>query len=114
MVLTAGWAWLALATLIWCIDFRSYTRWTIIPNVFGMNSLFSYVLSILWILVYIHLVRLTGRTGQQVNGYQWLYETLFLPLAGPFNGSLLFALGHVLLFWAIAWLLYRRRIFIRI
>ena len=39
---------------------------------------------------------------------------LFVPVAGPMNGSLLFALGNVLFWLSVAAVLYRKRIFIKI
>jgi predicted acyltransferase len=46
--------------------------------------------------------------------HRWLYEEIFAPVAGPLNGSLLFALAVVLFWMGILWALYRRRVFIRI
>ena len=44
----------------------------------------------------------------------WIYEALFASWAGPLNGSLAFAISYVLVWLAIMWILYRRRIFIKI
>ncbi|MDJ0839277.1 MAG: heparan-alpha-glucosaminide N-acetyltransferase domain-containing protein [Acidobacteriota bacterium] len=114
VVLTTGWALLTLGLFILLIDLRGYKRWAQPFLVFGMNSLFSYVLSILWVLITIHLIRLPGPKGETLNGYTWLYQQVFKPLAGPLNGSLLFALFHVALIWTAALLLWRKRIFIKI
>jgi predicted acyltransferase len=42
--------------------------------------------------------------------YTWIYENIF---AGGFNGSLLFALVTVLLWLAVAYLMYRMRWFVK-
>ena len=44
----------------------------------------------------------------------WVYGELFVPWAGPLNGSLAFALAFVLLWMGLMWILYRRRIFIKV
>lgn len=110
----AGWAALVLGALIWIIDIKSYTRWTKFFIVFGMNPLFIFALSGLWAVTLIRLVHIEVADGSTLNGYTWLYRYVFEPLAGELNGSLLFALAHVALFWLIGWLLFRKRIFIKV
>ena len=111
---TAGWASVVLAVLIWVIDIKSYTRWTSFFVVFGMNPLFIFALSGLWVISLIRLVRFDDGTGQLTNGYVWLYKQVFLPMAGPINGSLFFAVTHVAFFWLMARGLYRKKIFIKV
>jgi predicted acyltransferase len=111
---TAGWASVVLAVLIWVIDIKSYKKWTSFFVVFGMNPLFIFALSGLWVLTLLRIIRIDEREGNITNGYSWLYHQIFEPLAGPLNGSLLFALAHVCFFWLIAWILYRKKIFIKV
>jgi predicted acyltransferase len=35
-------------------------------------------------------------------------------MAGELNGSLLFAIAHVLVFWLIGYVLYKKKIFIKV
>lgn len=105
---TTGLAMMLLAVLIFLIDVKNHRRWTGFFVVFGKNPLFIFVLSGVWVKLY-GLVRLNG-----VNLYGGLYESVFRPVAGDLNGSLLFAVAHVLLFWAVGLVLYRRNIFIRV
>ena len=111
---TAGWASVVLAVLIWVIDIKSYKKWTSFFVVFGMNPLFIFALSGLWVLTLLRIIRFDNSEGNMTNGYSWLYQQIFEPLAGPLNGSLLFALAHVCFFWLIAWILYRKKIFIKV
>ncbi len=111
---SAGWASSVLGILIWIIDVKSYKKWASFFVVFGMNPLFIFTLSILWAITLIRLVRFNDGSGESTNGYSWLYHHVFEPLAGPLNGSLLFALAHVFFFWVIGWLLYRKKIFIKV
>ncbi|MCK7558099.1 hypothetical protein MKQ70_25070 [Chitinophaga sedimenti] len=46
--------------------------------------------------------------------YSWFYETVFKPIGGELNGSLLFALFHVGLFWLLGWWLDKKKIYIKV
>lgn len=111
---TAGWASVVLAALIWVIDIKSYKKWTSFFVVFGMNPLFIFALSGLWAITLSRIIRFDNGEGKMTNGYSWLYNHIFEPLAGSLNGSLLFALVHICFFWLIAWILYRKKIFIKV
>jgi predicted acyltransferase len=109
-----GWASVVLGILIWLIDLKDYKRWTSFFVVFGMNPLFIFSLSALWAITLVRLVHIPDSAGELRNGYSWLYLEVFKPLAGELDGSLLFALAHVLVFWLLAWVLYRKKIFIKV
>jgi len=111
---TAGWASLVLGFLIWIIDLQGYKKWTTFFVVFGKNPLFIFALSDFWAITLIRIIRFPGPDGEMMNGYTWIYQHLFVPIAGEMNGSLLFALTHVLFFWLIGYLLYRKKIFIKV
>jgi predicted acyltransferase len=49
-----------------------------------------------------------------ISGYSYFYQTIFMPLAGDTNSSLLFALFHIVIFWIILSLMYRKNIFIKV
>ncbi len=111
---TSGWACIVLGILIYIIDVLEYKRWTNFFVVFGKNPLFIFFLSGLWTLTIIYLIRIPVSGEKTVSGYSWLYHNVFQPLAGDINGSLLFALAHVVLFWLIGFVLYRKKIFIKV
>ena len=52
--------------------------------------------------------------GTTVSAYAWIYRTLFVPWAGPLNGSLAFAIGNILIWYGLMELLYRKKIFVKI
>ena len=79
-----------------------------------MNSLFIYALSSIWVQIYIDLIKITKPDGSVTNAYDWLYTQLFVPVADNLNGSLLFAITHVFLFWIVLLILYKKKIFIKI
>ncbi len=111
---TAGWTCLVLALLIWIIDLKGYSKWTSFFVVFGMNPLFIFALSGLWARIFGRLIKIAGPDGELISGSTWLYKQVFMPLAGELNGSLLFAIFHVLVFWLIGYVLYRKKIFIKV
>lgn len=111
---TAGWACSVLAFLIWIIDLKGYSRWTSFFVVFGMNPLFIYALSGLWGRTMGRLVHIAGPDGSAMSGSGWLYAQVFQPLAGDINGSLFYAVSHVLFFWLIGFVLYKKKIFIKV
>lgn len=117
VVYTAGLAMVLLSLLVWLVDIKGYQRWTTSFVVFGMNPLFIFALSGLWVkfLVYIERFSLIDKgVPTATNAYVYLYEQVFVLIAGPMNGSLLFAIAHVIFFWFIGWVLYRKRIFIKV
>ena len=111
----AGWALLVLALLIWVIDLKGFTKWTSFFVVFGMNPLFVFALSALYGKSIARLIHITEDDGKVVNGYTWLYQHIFVPLSSePKISSLLFALTHIVFFWLIGWVLYKKKIFIKV
>lgn len=110
---TAGWASVIMAFFIWLIDIKGYTKWTSFFVVFGMNPLFIFAFAGIWARILIKIIKIDdGDTV--INGYNWLYLYIFQPIAGDINGSLLFALTHIVVFWFICWVLYKKKIFIKV
>lgn len=111
VLLTAGIGLLLLAALYWAIDVRGWTRWAKPLVVYGMNAITVFVASSLMARI---LVLIRVGEGDGVPLKTWIYETLFRSWAGPLNGSLAFAVTYVLLWLAAMWVLYRKRIFLKV
>jgi predicted acyltransferase len=112
-VFTAGLALIGLAICYQVLDVKRWRgRWTVPFLVFGMNSIAAYVFS----EIVAHLLdRLKVQSaGGRVPWQQAIYEKFFLPLASPPNASLLYALTYVFLCWIVMYVLYRKRIFLKI
>jgi len=101
-----------LSICVYLIDVRGYRRWSKPFNVLGLNPLFIYVLSIVWVKILLYGVKITKFDGSVISGYQWIFSEWCLPLAGCYGGSLVFAMANVLLSWMIALLLFRKKIFV--
>lgn len=103
--------WL-LAALVYLVDIRKATKLTEPLRIYGTNPLFIYMLSWMFSVATSRWLSWNTADGtQSVAGL--LYDVLsgVLPLKAA---SLLFALLHVVLFWALSLWLYRRQIFIKL
>ena len=109
---TAGIGTVLLSSMIWIIDVLEYKKWTFPFIVFGSNSIFIFALSGIWAKILLKIKFILY--GKEISGYSYLYQTVFLPLAGDINGSLLFALFHVLAFWFVLLWMYKKKIFIKL
>jgi predicted acyltransferase len=110
----AGLAMLILALLIWIIDVKKYSKWSQPFIHFGTNPLFIFVFSGLYVKTMIYLIKITNSQGETTSGLRYIYQNIFVPIAGNMNGSLLFAIAHIIFFWGLVWVLYRNKIFIKI
>ncbi len=102
-VFMAGMAMLVFGCFYWVIDGNGYERWSRPLRVYGMNAIAMFVLSGL----VARLLSLSGVRGP-------LYQNVFAPLASPLNASLLFAIAYVAFFYGIAWVMYKRKIFLKL
>ena len=109
---TSGIATVVLAGLIWLVDVKELKTWTKPFVIFGANAIFLYAASSIWAKI---LLKIRFELdGKMISGYGYLYQTVFQPFAGDLNGSFLFALFHVFMFWLILAWMYRKKIFINI
>ncbi len=108
VLLTCGLGVLLMMLLQYMIDEKKWTGWAFPFRVFGMNPLFSYVLSIVIIKVFFRI-----NIGE-VSLYGWLYNNIFTPVAGDYGGSLLTALIYTSFIWLFSWFLYRKGILIKL
>jgi len=109
---TAGLALQFLALCYWLIDIRKYQSWARPFVVFGVNAIALYVGTAL-------MARLMGLIklpwGSETISLQgWIFQKLFLPWASPVNASLAYAIVFILLWLGVMWILYSRRIFIKV
>ncbi|TDU40333.1 putative acyltransferase [Gelidibacter sediminis] len=112
---TAGLATLVLVVLIFIIDYKKTSSWSRPFVHFGSNPLFIFVFSGVYAKTISYIIKLpvSGQTDT-ISLYRYLFSNVFAPTFGNMNGSLLFAISHIIVFWAICYLLYRNKIFIKI
>jgi len=98
ILLTGGMAFLSMALFYWIIDVLGYKRWAFFFQVIGINSLAIY-------LAYRFIdFNYTSRL---------LFEGLYSPLTEQWH-SVAQALGALLLVWLFMYVLYRKKIFLKI
>jgi predicted acyltransferase len=109
VLFAGGCAMAVLAVCYWLIDVRGWKRWAQPFVWFGANPL-----AIFFLATWLGKASVKHHIGGELwktKVYDGIFEDLF---ASPYLNSLAFAICYVLLFWLIAWVLYRRKIFIRV
>lgn len=112
VLFTGGFALVFLGFCYWLIDIKQYKKWPKVFVILGMNALAVFVLSSLMAKL-LYLIPIPAQWGaESLKGL--IYHQLLLPVASPFNASLLFAILY-LAFWTwMMYLLYKRKIFIKL
>jgi len=119
-VFMAGLAMNCLAVCYWLIDVKGWQRWAKPFAVYGMNAITVFVLA--GILGRLSLaVKVTNLEGKLVPIKAYLFDTFFMPLAsGPHAvystkiASLLWALMYVTGLYLVAYVMYRRKWFLKV
>lgn len=113
VVYTSGLALLTLAFCYYLIDLKGYKRWARPFVIFGVNALALFVFSgILARLM--GMIKLAGPEGKEVSLQGWIFNNIYLAIWSPINASLAYAISYILFWLFLMWLLYRRRIFIKV
>jgi predicted acyltransferase len=104
VLFTGGWATIALAFSYWLIDVQGYKKFTGFFLPFGANAITAYVLSD-FVPHYFNKIKIGGSS---------IYQILFQSHYSANNASLANAILMVLLVWVLMWMLYIRKIFIKV
>ena len=114
VVYTSGLALLTLAVCYWLIDIKGYKRWTWPFVVFGINALALFVFSGIMARL-LGMIRFAGpEEGKDITLQQWIFSNAFLSWASPINASLAYAICFILLWLFLMWLLYRKKIYVKV
>ena len=114
-LITGGWSCLFLAAFHAALDespepFRARARQLCLPlTIYGMNALFLFVCSGV-----VARVIQTVPAGHGLTLKEWLFQALTRLPFTPINASLLFALLFNLCMFAVAWLMWRRKWFVKV
>ena len=112
VLFTGGIAAICLSTLTYLIDIKKWKRGFWIFEVFGTNSIFLFIISGLWTKTILKIK--LNLYGNSVSAYNYLYKTIFEPIAGEINGSLLFAISHLVGFWLLLLWMHKKDIRIKL
>ena len=115
---TAGLAFLALAACLWLVDLRrrdtDTPRWTMPFVVLGTNAIFAYLVSGLAAKL-LHVWKVTAADGTRTSLWDWAQVHVFAALIpSPPLASLVHSTAYALLWIAVCWWMYRRRLFLKL
>jgi predicted acyltransferase len=113
VIFTAGMACVALATIMWIVDYTNVKWWTKPFVVFGVNPIVAFVGSgVMARLIY--TLWHVDYQGKSVVIQNAIYQIVFLPWLPPRVASLAFAIAFVLLWYGILLVLYKRNIILKV
>ncbi|GAC1484599.1 MAG: heparan-alpha-glucosaminide N-acetyltransferase domain-containing protein [Gemmatimonadaceae bacterium] len=113
VIFTAGMACVALATIMWVVDFCNVKWWTKPFVVFGVNPIVAFVGSSV-IARLIYTLWHVNYNGTPTAVQDAIYQSVFLPWLPPRVASLAFAICFVLLWYGVLLVLYRRKIILKV
>ena len=109
VLFTAGFALAVLAFCYWTVDVHGWKKWAQPFLWYGVNPLGIYFLAS-FLAVTTVKIHIGDRTPKDIV-YNGVYAHL---TASPYLNSMLYGLSYVLLFLLVAWVMYRKKIFIRV
>jgi len=116
----AGWSILLLALFYWLFDSLELQKrsrlvrgilWPML--VFGSNAITAYCFSELLVEILLW-IKLPNTSGHTFTVWRWLYTHLFAFHGSTYNTSLAFAIAYVAVCFIPNWLLWRKKIFLRV
>lgn len=117
VVYTTGWALLCLGACYWLVDLKGYKAWTKPFVVYGMNPIAAYFgASIMaYTTVWIRWKDAAGKTVMlKYFLYDHIYKSWVPSVFGHTISSACWGMSYVILWCFIMWILYRKKIFIKV
>jgi len=108
-----GLATIGLALCYWLIDVQGYKKGTTPFVVYGVNAITVFFLSGL-IPRILTMIKVTMPDGTSVSSRVWMYETFFTPYFSPVNASLAGAITFILIWLAILWWMFKKKIIVKV
>jgi predicted acyltransferase len=114
VLLTGGFALVFLAFLYWALDIKNWRGgWTMPVLVFGMNAIAGFVAdSFVYGPGYTFTVK--AANGADISWHEAAQAKSLSFGFNPANASLIYSLAAVLFCWFLLWLLWRKRIFLKV
>jgi predicted acyltransferase len=109
VLFTGGFALALLALCYWMIEVRGWKRWGAPFVWYGSNAITVYALSS---ALGVFSVKYHVQPGMTYKA--WAYGNCFAPYAKPMIASAMYASAYVLTFLVLAWVMYRKKIFVKI
>lgn len=119
-IYTTGLAIYTIATMIYFIEMKQAKGWlTKFFDVFGKNPLFIFVLSG-FLPRALGLIRIHNGINDEglpkyLSPFGWFYENICKQVPGiPENGSLVYAISMIIMYWAICYWLDKKKVYIKV
>jgi predicted acyltransferase len=107
-----GLAAMGLALCYWLIDVQGYKKFTKPFVVYGVNAITVFFLS--GLIPRIMNMITVKMDGKEVGSKEYLYQTFFTPYFSPVNASLAGAITFVLIWLVILWVMYNKKIIVKV
>lgn len=109
---TGGLATVILSLCYWLIDIQQYKSFTKPFVVYGVNAITVFFISGLLPRT-LHMIKLNKADGSETDLQSWLYSG-FQAIFSPINASLAWAISFILFWLIILWVMYAKKIIIKI
>jgi predicted acyltransferase len=109
---TGGAAAVFLALCYALIDVRGWKAWSRPLVILGLNAIALFVLSGLG-TKFLMNQRIADAGGTLISWRSYIYNAWFVPLADPYNASLLFALANLVVLFVVLYVMDRRGIYLK-
>jgi predicted acyltransferase len=113
VVFTAGMACVTLATIMWIVDLNNIKRWTKPFVIYGMNPIVAFVGSGV-LARCIYTLWKVDYAGKPTPMESVIYNTAFASWLEPKVASLAMAVVTVLFWFGVLYVMYRRKIFLKV
>jgi len=113
VVYTSGLALIFFAMCYWLVDIKKIDWWTKPFVVYGLNAITVFFLSGIFARS-LTLIKWADEVGNEITLRSYLYETFFTPYFSPINASLAWAISFILFWLGLMWILYYKKIFIKV
>ena len=113
VLFSSGIGCIILSLFYYLIEIREYRSWGFVFKVFGMNAITAYFVSI---VVRVHTLEewcLTLKNASDITLKEAIISRAIGSL-GLYCGSWAYTLGYVSFWWLVLFIMYRRKIFVRI
>jgi len=113
VLVAAGWSLIVLTLVFWAADVRGWRkRWTWPWLVLGSNAIAAYMISEL-IPGALSAIRFTDG-GRRTNVLAWIFNHVFARIPGPGWAAFAYSASALALFFIPMWVLYCKKIFIKV
>jgi predicted acyltransferase len=110
---TGGLATVILSLSYWIIDIQQYNKFTTPFVVYGVNAITVFFLSGLLPRT-LNMIKVNMPDGQETGLQNWLYQTFYSANFSPVNSSLAWAVSQILFWYVLLYIMYKRKIIIKV